>query len=351
MKSRSFLFSAGLALGAISGIAQPIGLVLSGGGAKGAYQVGVWETLLEHGIARRIGAISGTSVGAINAALFATCSETDRIERVWLESLPKILTENKDHVGCLLGGVANSMYEVESGEMKKELKRRAELSAVDVSELTKEEVEAVAKEVYKRSRSASLRGGFERILEEARLIVDSTNNAAGFVDNAPLRAIIRNNIPEEWPEGAPSAYATALSKGTWNLDSWRLDDMDQNQRVDALLASTAIPGVFPSVDIDGEAHVDGGWEGKGGDYAPIKTIVENHPEIREIIIVYLNSSHHIKNRIRREDWPGVEIVEIVPSHDIGRWFTGSLNFDTSKAKRLINLGRKDAENVLKKAGL
>ena len=50
----------------------PLGLVLSGGGAKGAYEVGVWQALEEAGIASNITAISGTSVGAINAALFAT---------------------------------------------------------------------------------------------------------------------------------------------------------------------------------------------------------------------------------------------------------------------------------------
>ena len=30
---------------------EPIGLVLSGGGAKGAYEVGVWQVLEETGIA------------------------------------------------------------------------------------------------------------------------------------------------------------------------------------------------------------------------------------------------------------------------------------------------------------
>ena len=52
----------------ISGESQ-IGLVLSGGGAKGAYEVGVWEALKESHVADDICAISGTSIGAINAAL------------------------------------------------------------------------------------------------------------------------------------------------------------------------------------------------------------------------------------------------------------------------------------------
>ena len=36
------------------------GLVLSGGGAKGAYQAGVWKALVEMGIDERVTAISGT---------------------------------------------------------------------------------------------------------------------------------------------------------------------------------------------------------------------------------------------------------------------------------------------------
>ena len=44
------------------------GLVLSGGGTKGAYEVGVWKAINELKIP--IDGISGTSIGAINAALF-----------------------------------------------------------------------------------------------------------------------------------------------------------------------------------------------------------------------------------------------------------------------------------------
>ena len=42
------------------------GLVLAGGGIKGAYQVGVWKALKELGI--NITAITGASIGSINGA-------------------------------------------------------------------------------------------------------------------------------------------------------------------------------------------------------------------------------------------------------------------------------------------
>ena len=51
---------------------QSCGLVLSGGGAKGAYQIGVFRAMQELGITHEIGGISGASIGAINTALFAS---------------------------------------------------------------------------------------------------------------------------------------------------------------------------------------------------------------------------------------------------------------------------------------
>ncbi|MDQ4070564.1 MAG: patatin-like phospholipase family protein, partial [Actinomycetota bacterium] len=48
---------------------MPIGIVLSGGGAKGDFQVGALRFLYNQGIRPDI--LSGTSVGAINAAKLA----------------------------------------------------------------------------------------------------------------------------------------------------------------------------------------------------------------------------------------------------------------------------------------
>ncbi|WP_434310754.1 patatin-like phospholipase family protein [Hominifimenecus sp. rT4P-3] len=53
-------------------MAKEYGLVLAGGGGKGAYQIGVWKALKQCGWIERIGAVSGASIGAWNAALFAS---------------------------------------------------------------------------------------------------------------------------------------------------------------------------------------------------------------------------------------------------------------------------------------
>lgn len=56
------------------------GIVLEGGGAKGAYQVGAWQALKEAGI--KIKGIAGTSVGALNGAMMCM-DDLERAERVW----------------------------------------------------------------------------------------------------------------------------------------------------------------------------------------------------------------------------------------------------------------------------
>ena len=59
---------------------RPYGLILAGGGAKGAYQIGAWKAMLELGI--EFEAIAGTSIGAINGALIAQ-GDFDTAYRFW----------------------------------------------------------------------------------------------------------------------------------------------------------------------------------------------------------------------------------------------------------------------------
>jgi NTE family protein len=58
----------------------PIALVLSGGGAKGAYGAGVAAELVEHGLTIRL--VAGSSAGALNATMIAD-GRVDRLEALW----------------------------------------------------------------------------------------------------------------------------------------------------------------------------------------------------------------------------------------------------------------------------
>lgn len=58
-------------------LSKEYGLVLEGGGAKGAYQIGAWKALREAGV--KIRGVAGTSVGALNGALICM-GDMDRAE-------------------------------------------------------------------------------------------------------------------------------------------------------------------------------------------------------------------------------------------------------------------------------
>jgi NTE family protein len=58
----------------------PVALVLSGGGAKGAWEAGVAATLIEQGVPVRL--VAGSSAGALTAAMLAD-GRLDRLQGLW----------------------------------------------------------------------------------------------------------------------------------------------------------------------------------------------------------------------------------------------------------------------------
>ena len=65
-------------------LTREYGLVLDGGGARGAYQIGAWRALKEAGV--HICAVSGTSVGALNGALVCM-DDLEKAEKIWNEMI------------------------------------------------------------------------------------------------------------------------------------------------------------------------------------------------------------------------------------------------------------------------
>lgn len=71
-------------------------LVLEGGGAKGAYQIGVVKALREAGF--EFDAITGTSIGAINAA-YLVQGNFDEIYKLWKTlSFSEIFDVEGEHI-------------------------------------------------------------------------------------------------------------------------------------------------------------------------------------------------------------------------------------------------------------
>lgn len=70
-------------------------LVFSGGGARGAYQIGVFEALHERGFEPDL--VTGTSVGAILATLVACGCGPDEMKQLWREACkPDFMPYRKD---------------------------------------------------------------------------------------------------------------------------------------------------------------------------------------------------------------------------------------------------------------
>lgn len=83
-------------------INREYGIVLEGGGARGAYQIGAWQALIEAGI--KISAVSGTSVGALNGALICM-GDLKRAKKLWENiSYSQIMDVDDEWMGELFQG-------------------------------------------------------------------------------------------------------------------------------------------------------------------------------------------------------------------------------------------------------
>ncbi|KMT23276.1 patatin-like phospholipase family protein [Clostridium cylindrosporum] len=83
-------------------------LVLGGGGAKGSYELGVFKALKEMNI--EITSIYGTSIGALNGALFIQ-GDIDRAQRLWSEITARDVMDIEENIESLLevGGISSTL--------------------------------------------------------------------------------------------------------------------------------------------------------------------------------------------------------------------------------------------------
>ena len=330
------LFASLLVVAALSGAAaEPVGLVLSGGGAKGAYEVGVWKALCEAGVADRITVFSGTSVGAINAALLASVRDPDKCAQIWREEVSGVFVPDANLKWAVLWEIAKNAGSA-TCKRKQGKKSGEDLSWWDGSVIFAEATASVGIKAVKK-------------------IIDSVHgpsNSVGVCDSSRLRDALRRHLPERWETMLPLVYATAVAKEQGGAHLFCLNGNERERDIDYVMASAAIPIGYGSVEIDGVPYVDGGFEAQGGDNTPVKAVVEKHPEVKTIIVVYLKDRTHLKRRVSQEDFPGVNLIEIIPSQNIGGRFwglQGVVDSSPEKIELLLSLGYDDAMRVLKEA--
>jgi len=264
-------------------------LVLSGGGTRGAAQIGMLQVLTEHGFLPD--RIYGSSVGAVNGVGFAGDPTSDGVER---------------------------MTQIWRG-------------------MTRDNI-------YPQGR---LHGPW-RYLQQRDAVYTNTG----------LRSVIENGFAMDRLEDAVvpvEVVATSLSDGH---EHW----FTVGSAVEAVLASAAVPAVFPPVEIDGERFIDGGVV----DNVPIRRAIESgatrivvllcappsyipsapRRPVEAMVNALLISIHARFTRDLTHIPPGVEVILCSGGEDTPTEFD-----DFSATEHLIEQGRAAATEVVKRYGL
>ena len=176
-------------------------IALEGGGAKGAYEAGVWKALEEAGV--KYNAVAGTSVGALNGAMMAS-RDLDTAVHLW---------ENIKF---------SQVFDADDEQMKKIYDR--DLEGLDVKGLIKDFV------------------GFVK---------------DGGLDIEPLRLMMMEYIDEERVRQSDVDFFfvtySLTDKQEVEIDA---HELEEGKLIDMLLASAYVP-VFQRKKLDGKDYVDG----------------------------------------------------------------------------------------------
>ena len=278
-----------------------IGLVLAGGGGKGAYQIGVWKYLHECGLDRYVCAVSGTSVGSLNAALFAS-GDFQRAEDLWLTIQPsQILSPKKVSISEIVGWIGN--VGLVTG-----------IRGI-VTGVTAASIQMLAAGV------ASMLG--RRYAFSRDGLIDLIQQGLDF-------SVIQNS---QMP-----CYATCLAIPECSIRRFDLRQYSAEDATTLLLASSAIPLVFDSEEFHGERYYDGGIP-LVGDNVPTQPIYDLGLDY--IIVVHLSQDYLIDHSL----FPNAKIIEIVPQINLGGAVDGTLDFTATGSQWRIRQGYKDAEQV------
>jgi NTE family protein len=293
-------------------IAQPqsIGLLLTGGGARAAYQVGVLEAIADMRLACGAGnepnpfpIITGTSAGAINASALACGADnfdaTVRlIAKTWREFHAHEVYR-ADHLSMLRSG-ARWMTLVSLGWL-------------------------LAK--FRRIKPKSL------------------------LDNTPLGELLLRLVPlERLPELVRQGHMQALAvtassyssgdhitffEGDKRLMPWfrtqRLAVRDKITHAH-LLASSAIPFVFPATELHINGHTEYFGDGSMRQSAPIAPAI--HLGAEKILVVGAGRMHEPKNEAHLHTSNSYPSIAQIAGHALSNIFLDALAVDVERVRRI-----------------
>jgi NTE family protein len=269
------------------------GLVLTGGGARAAYQVGVVKAVrdvLGNPARNPFPILCGTSAGAINAACLAASADD------------------------FTAGVAKLLAFWE--------RMRCE-------------------HIYRTDPWSIMMSGARWL---SALMLLSRRNPMALLDNAPLRELIEKNIPFEriqahldsgaiyavcvTASGYTSGQSVSFFQGGSGLEGW-----ERNQRIgaavalkaDYLLASAALPFLFPAVKLHREYFGDGSMR----QIAPVSPAL--HLGADRVLIVGSGRQSVDQPRARSNVYPSLAQVA---GHALNSIFLDSLMVDIERLERI-----------------
>ena len=261
-----------------------IGLVLSGGGGKGAYELGVFKALKDLGIDKYIEVFSGTSIGAFNAVLFAQ-DDMVAAEALWEEvTIDKLIPVSKFEL--IKKGLGLFIGAKNMNVAKKYMNQKIDEGAVSK--------------------------------DGAREIINKYLNI------------------EKVKENKKVCYAACTELPDFKVKYFKVSDHDEETGKEIVIASASLPLIYEATELFGGRYIDGGV----ADNTPIQPV---YGENCDIIIVVLLSR---EVRVDRSLYPNTNIIEIFPRSLNENVLNGTLNLDREAKRLRIKSGYEDAMYML-----
>lgn len=261
-----------------------IGLVLAGGGGKGAYELGVWKALDELKLTKYITVFSGTSIGAFNSVLFAM-NDMKKADELWEEvTMDKLVPISKSElikrgIGLYIGG------------------KNLQLAKKFLN--------------YKLEHGVIANDGAIEVVEK-------------YLD---FNKIKENN---------KICYAACTKLSDFSAKYFKINDFDEETGKKIVLASASLPLIYDCTEVLGEKYIDGGI----ADNIPIQPV---YGENCNIIIVVLLSK---EAQVDRTLYPNSKLIVISPENLDENTITGTLNLNTDAKRIRIIEGYNDTINKL-----
>jgi len=233
-------------------MSQSHAVVLSGGGAFGAYGVGVLKALLHghsgstNGHSHEPDVFTGTSIGSFSAAYLVSrwgdygAQSVDKLERVWLKRIAELGVKN--------GGFRIRLNPLDlldpRAYLKNPLRPLMQLGG-DTAHLTRKGVQRMAHLI---AADQPLR---ERVLD--------LFDFGPFVEVEPWQRTIEETI--DYGKIRASDKQLRIAATNWVdgvVEIFDNSDMTDERGPRVIRASSAVPGFYPPAKLGGQTYVDGG---------------------------------------------------------------------------------------------